>query len=446
MKGGMPSQDSWMVSKTQYSQKEQQIRNKLFNISQKRAKEILEKEKEEDNKYQINPDTLKSMKDTDSIINAAKNYQVELSKHTDEKMHEFIDEMRSQFSNTTGQLSIPHHILYQQTRMLERQVNLLEANQKTLMDVLNNNLNATGKDGSFAIRQEINNQNRSMMMDIIAPLNQRWMEMKVLYENTKSWSEGVGGKIDELKNVIAQYQSSGLSGPMLSSTIGRKVDPYSEQLGDPKLFIENLEHIKSRMQEIKDESLAIEHDMDGRFKTMTRIEQQRKYLPKTITEDIAEAKLMAKTNPQITELLTGFDVTRKAVIEKLGGEFDYDSFDLDLKDILAEKNSILEDFRNAKLEVPPPAPKGVEKYNFKSRPLQPKIKPPVQDQKSKTVKIPEKESNDEPSISIKEEIIKKPNIIPPVGAEPPRNMTRTQPVGAQGRGRPTTNKIQVIIL
>ena len=337
MKGGLGPQDSWMVSKTQYSQKEQQIRQRLFNISQKRAKEILEKEKEEDNKFQINPDTLKSMKDADSIINAAKNYQVNLSKHTDEKMQEFLDEMRTQFSRASDQSSIPHHILYQHTRMLERQVNLLEANQKTLLDVLNNNMNATGKDGSFAMRQEISNQNRSMMMDIIAPLNQRWMEMKVLYENTKSWSEGVSGKIDELKNVIAQYQSSGLSGPMLSSTIGRRVDPYTEQLGDPKMYIENLEHIKSRMQEIKDEGFAIEHDMENRLKTMTNIEQQRKYLPKTITEDIAEAKLMAKTNPQITDILTGFDATRKAVIEKLGGEFDYDSFDLELKDILAEK-------------------------------------------------------------------------------------------------------------
>lgn len=175
-----------MVSKTQYSQKELQLRKKLYNISQKRAQEILEKEKEEDSKFEINPDALKSLKDSNSIINAAKNFQMELSSHADEKMGMFIDEMRSQFSNASGKQSIPQHILYQQTRMLERQVNLLEANQKTLTDVLNNTMNATGKDGGFAMRQEINGQNRAMMMEIIAPLNQRCLDMRLLYENTKS--------------------------------------------------------------------------------------------------------------------------------------------------------------------------------------------------------------------------------------------------------------------
>jgi len=162
-----------MSSKTQYSQKEIQLRQRLYNISKKRAKETLEKEEEEDRRYEINPETFKSLKDTNSVISAAKTYQMELSKQSDHKMGQFIDEMRSQFSNNSNKQSIPQHILYQQTRMLERQVNLLEQNQKTLTDVLNNSVNQGGSGGGYAMRQELQNENRQMMQDIIAPLNQR---------------------------------------------------------------------------------------------------------------------------------------------------------------------------------------------------------------------------------------------------------------------------------
>ena len=73
--------------------------------------------------------------------------------------------------------------------------------------------------------------------------------------------------------------------------------------------------------------------------------------------------------------------------------------------------------------------------------MQPKIKPPVEDQKQKTVKLPDKKIENQ-EVNVKEEIIKKPNIAPPVGAEPPKNISKTQPVGA-GRGKSTTTTIEV---
>lgn len=368
-KGGQGSQDNCMISRTHYSQKESDLRHKLFNISKKRAQETLEKEREEDSKFQINPDSLKSLRDTNSIINAAKNYQKELSSQADSKMGQFIDEMRSQFSHHSGQQSIPQHILYQQTRMLERQVNLLEQNQKTLTDVLNNTVSG-GKDGGFMMRQEMMNQNRQMIQDIIAPLNQKCMDMKILYESTKAYADGAVNKIDELKNIVAQSHYMSMHGPMLSSTIGRRPeDPLAEAVGDPTIFKQNLEHIKTQMQEIKDEGLAMEHEMENRLKSMTVANQQRKYLPKSVTEEVEEAKERAKGNPQLLEVLTDYDRSRKAIQDKLGGEFDYSEFEMSIKDLMDEKNKIIADYRETELKIPPPAPIGVPKYNFKTRPL-----------------------------------------------------------------------------
>ena len=185
-KNTLPPQDNCMISKTQYSNNEQKLRAKLYNISQKRAKEALEKEREEDSKFEINPDTFQRLTDNNSIINEARSYQAKLASHADEKMSQFIDDMRTEFSNTSGKYSIPQHILYQQTRMQQQQVQLLEKNQNALVEVLNRTLNNTGNNSEFALKQEMNNYNRSMMQDIIAPLNQRFVEMKNLYENTKA--------------------------------------------------------------------------------------------------------------------------------------------------------------------------------------------------------------------------------------------------------------------
>lgn len=204
------------------------------------------------------------------------------------------------------------------------------------------------------------------------------------------------------------------------------MDPYAEALGDPSLYKENLDRLRTQMKEIQDESLAYEHEMEGRLKKMTIEQQQRKYLPKTITEELAEAKLNAKANPQVTEVLTEFDKTKNAVIEKLGGEFDYGDFESSLKDILSEKDAILQDFRNTKLDIPPPAPKRTEKYNFASKPLQSKIKAPAAKPQKEKAKLPAKKI-DEPQSIVQEEIIKKPKIQPPVAAAGPNGPSRARP-------------------
>lgn len=185
-KGTLPNQDSCMISKTQYSNNEMKLRQKLYNISLKRAQETIQKEREEDSKFEIDPDTFKRMSDNNLIIKEARNYQAQLATHADEKMSQFIDDMRTEFSNASGKYSIPQHILYQQTRMLERQVALLDKNQNVLTEVLSKTMGQGNNNSQFAMKQEMENYNRSMMQDIIAPLNQRFVDMKTLYESTKA--------------------------------------------------------------------------------------------------------------------------------------------------------------------------------------------------------------------------------------------------------------------
>ena len=249
--------------------------------------------------------------------------------------------------------------------------------------------------------------------------------------------------------MVAQTQAMNSGGgPMLSSTLGRQTqqDHLSGTLGNPGVYKENLEHIRSQMLDIKNESIAMEHEMENRMKSMTIANQQRKYLPKSLTEEVEDNKYNTQGNPQVTEVLTEYDRTKRAVLDKLGGEFDYSEFTMDLKDLMSEKDHILSDFRKTKLNIPPPAPKGVTKYNFKVKGYKKKaIVQPTQQQK---IKVPEYNYDNKDS-DVQEVIKKQKNL--PVGSEPrgqarpssrPQRNIKAQDFDKQGKSIHTEQESQ----
>ena len=226
----------------------------------------------------------------------------------------------------------------------------------------------------------------------------------------------------------------GASGPMLSSTIGRRTDPISEAVGDPNALKDNIEHLKTQIKEINNETIAIEHEMENRYKKMTMAQQQRKYLPKSITEEY-EQKQQYATSPNIqpNDTLSGFDKTRQAMNDKLGGEFDYDDLLFELKDITDEKNFILKDYKDSALEVPPPAPTGVAKYNFKTAAIKKKTKATEKvEDKQQPQSIQSYENKDEKMMDLDEEQV-------PVGSgfggslRKPSSGTRVQPANSRSK-------------
>jgi hypothetical protein len=78
--------------------------------------------------------------------------------------------------------------------------------------------------------------------------------MKLLYENTKSCSSDVGGKIDELKKVITLQQnsltggqSSGGSNPFIT---GGMNSDLMENFLDPQVIRKGMDEIKEQMREV----------------------------------------------------------------------------------------------------------------------------------------------------------------------------------------------------
>ena len=56
-------------------------------------------------------------------------------------MNTFLDEMRQQFMSTQNVNVIPQSLMYRQTQLMESQVQMLEANQKQMGEVINNIMN-----------------------------------------------------------------------------------------------------------------------------------------------------------------------------------------------------------------------------------------------------------------------------------------------------------------
>jgi hypothetical protein len=125
-----------------------------------------------------------------------------------------------------------------------------------------------------------------MMLQMMAPLNQQLNEMKLLYENSKATSGDIGGKIDELKRVLAMqgemYLRGGNTG--MQQSHGNSLFQQND-LMDPNIVKKGIEEIREQMKDMQREAHLIESDMEKRFQAMTMKTQQQRHLPSSITEE-----------------------------------------------------------------------------------------------------------------------------------------------------------------
>jgi hypothetical protein len=97
---------------------------------------------------------------------------------------------------------------------MEQQVNMLQKNQDQVGNIINNinNQGQTGHESGAVVKQNVFNENRRMMLEMMAPINSQLNDMKLLYENTKSTSTNLEDKIDVLKKVMQKQVDSLHSG------------------------------------------------------------------------------------------------------------------------------------------------------------------------------------------------------------------------------------------
>ena len=110
------------------------------------------------------------------------------------------------------------------------------------------------------------------------------------------------------------------------------------------------------MKDVQKEALAIETEMERRFSDMINRNNQRKFLPKSLTDEIIEHQLKLQENNIKSTIgvpkdapSVGYVQIRQAITERLGGAFDYPLYQEDLKDLISELDHIKREFKNQAL-------------------------------------------------------------------------------------------------
>ena len=65
------------------------------------------------------------------------------------------------------------------------------------------NVEGSGPNIAASLKQQIFNDSRRMLLDMMIPFNQQLNDMRLMYENNKSLSKDLGDKIDELKKTFS---------------------------------------------------------------------------------------------------------------------------------------------------------------------------------------------------------------------------------------------------
>jgi len=180
--------------------------------------------------------------------------------------------------------------------------------------------------------------------------------MKLLYENTKSTSQDVEKKIEELKKVMSMQMNSLSSGTPIGGTMmstGNMSMFNHDGVLDPTILQKGIDVIKEQMKDVQREALLIETEMEKRFGDMLQRNTQRRYLPKSLTEELIEHKqkmqeLNVKREAGIQnrpDSVVGYAQIREAIQDRLGGPFDYASFHQDVRGITSELEQITRDFK-----------------------------------------------------------------------------------------------------
>ena len=208
-------------------------------------------------------------------------------------------------------------------------------------------------------------------------MNSQLNEMKLLYENTKATSTELEDKIEGLKKVMTQQVDSLHSGvPNQGGGFAQGGFQPQAMFGgdgvlDPTLLQKGISQIKDQMKDVQREAFLIENEMEKRFSDMLNRNSQRRYLPKTLTDEVIEEKRAAEVEAlreiggekaaEDLEAAQAADPpsnyvtktqTRKAIQERLGGHFDYISFNTGLREEMQKFTGLRKEFKAGVLKMP----------------------------------------------------------------------------------------------
>ena len=175
--------DHCIVSATSLSLKEANLKNRLYKNTVPAPKQII-----------CDPEAKPTVKLMQNLSTQENN----------QSMANFLKEMGNQLIEEKSKSSIPQSLLYQQSRVMEKQLQVIETNQKQVEKAMT--LNESKK--NEMLRHEIYKDSAQLINQTIKPLVEGIAESRNMYTETLKKHENIQSKIDELKEVIAKDKMS----------------------------------------------------------------------------------------------------------------------------------------------------------------------------------------------------------------------------------------------
>jgi hypothetical protein len=155
--------------------------------------------------------------------------------------------------------------MYQQTRLLEKSVNMLDVNQQNITNALSN-LNPRNEGNN--LRQEIYNDNRRMLLEILAPLNTQIASIKQIYQETKECAREVNQNTENIRKTVMETKGSNDVEHMIQNKYNQYLDKNQQMKGV-------VSELKDDIKKICDEEgISDLLNMDGYREGIQNIKEQ----------------------------------------------------------------------------------------------------------------------------------------------------------------------------
>ena len=262
------------------------------------------------------------------------------------KMDEFMAEM-SKHVNKMGSEAVSRQMLQNQQSLLRDHARVLEGNQDVLRDVLQETTRKKKK-------SDYDSQ-RMVIAEMMKPMLEEMKNIKELYDQTKNKALNVEGCLTNIKreHKLDMDEDSSKKFPgVFEDYVGTQnklrkkfeqadnlAEMYKKKFKDLENFesvqyMRNLKKMNNQLSELetraKDGQIELERRITGINKKY-ELMLPASYLD-IIEKDVARIDLIK---------------SKSTVIEKLGGELDYQDFQLGVQDILEEYRQTKEDFLDA---------------------------------------------------------------------------------------------------
>jgi hypothetical protein len=279
----------------------------------------------------------------------------------DEVINKLIDDnfKNKPIVQQTSASPFPVNLIYSQNKILERNVDVLQEQQRSIHDLLVYNLKNNKEKAEKGLKAEIVDENKKLMREIIGPLYSNIEGLKASMEKLAvdakqlRQQDDYNKKVSEasnlnykVKDMIAKHHEFKEQSDVVTHKFDKRIK------SEDTVILKAIDEVKKSIGQINNEMSKMEENFSSNFKSMFEENEKKHLLGKfqsssNLTNKLALARQEKKTEDN----------------QNLNPSFNYKEIKDEMLDINLRKDEILNEFLINKINIPKIKPPR-ERINF----------------------------------------------------------------------------------